>query len=338
MEPIKLLVVEDDIGQYICEDCGNYSRTITNSVLINNKKPVETYLDHWYYVEGGLESIKRPLPNKKVNGRYVLKNPMLANDKIPGLIVPISRDGEEITWYEYGDISSLYDIVWDSEPQPPLELTFETNLILKVERLDNPQFYYNIPKEYGDKPQKPITNKKFHHNILDRITIPGIALVSRPCSILPGDFYKIIREYVNTHINPKVARVSSDFDFHFKVEKLIPLATQAEYKVDINEPGLFDVLFSKKRPKRKKPKYETRYRTHRSVEVYNIAPKEAKYGATVIKGLEASSHAELDSKINEYLENLIEYINEPITDCPHCKGMGVVPRKLSEDEILNRKS
>ena len=76
---------------------------------------------------------------------------------------------------------------------------------------------------------------------------------------------------------------------------------------------------------KKKPKYETRYRKSREVEVFNMTSAKDKYNNyTIIKGFEGNSEEDLKNKIDTYLEELMAIINEPLHDCPHCKGMGVI--------------
>jgi hypothetical protein len=35
--------------------------------------------------------------------------------------------------------------------------------------------------------------------------------------------------------------------------------------------------------------------------------------------------------MNKYLEDLINYINHPLEDCPHCNGMGVIFKEMNID-------
>ena len=61
--------------------------------------------------------------------------------------------------------------------------------------------------------------------------------------------------------------------------------------------------------------------------------KESQGGAlggcqAIIKGFTGENQDDLKQKIDAYCEDLIKFINEPIVDCPHCKGRGVVLGKL----------
>lgn len=77
--------------------------------------------------------------------------------------------------------------------------------------------------------------------------------------------------------------------------------------------------------KRRKPKYETRYQKDRTVKILEMTPASSKYqGYTVIEGFEGKNKQDLQEKVDTYLEKLMEFINEPIEDCPNCHGRGVI--------------
>ena len=48
---------------------------------------------------------------------------------------------------------------------------------------------------------------------------------------------------------------------------------------------------------------------------------------TVIEPIEGEKYQDLEKNIDDYLTKLITYINEPLVDCPHCKGRGVIMDK-----------
>lgn len=59
--------------------------------------------------------------------------------------------------------------------------------------------------------------------------------------------------------------------------------------------------------------------------VFEMTSHERKYsGYTPIDGFRGKNQADLKNKIDEYLEKLIDRINEPLSDCPRCNGLGVV--------------
>ena len=158
-----------------------------------------------------------------------------------------------------------------------------------------------------EKPKYP-----YSVNILTQLTTHKDLRVNRPCKINTEDLYKIVREFVKTNINPKYARITSDYDFCFTVKKLIPLSETKAYQADISRT--------------KKQRWVTKYVNEREVTVFEMAPKAYQH-YTVIQPIEGNNYQDLEKNIDDYLTKLITYINEPLVDCPHCKGRGVIMDK-----------
>ena len=114
-----------------------------------------------------------------------------------------------------------------------------------------------------------------------------------------------------------MARVISDYDFHFEVAKITKLH-KPRIEMTIGS------LFSKKK---RKPTY---------VEVkevctpcFNICPEENKWkDSHILPPLEANSEQELYDKLEAMLQKLIKFINSPIHQCEHCNGSGLVPEDV----------
>lgn len=118
-------------------------------------------------------------------------------------------------------------------------------------------------------------------------------------------------------MNYDVAEITSDYNFCFTVSKKIAFSEPEEYSVDINAAH-----------PRRKSKWQKRYRTSRSSNIFSMAPAPYK-GYKVIPGFEGKDQEDLKAKIDSYCKDLIEVINEPIKDCPHCKGRGVIETDVS---------
>ena len=55
-----------------------------------------------------------------------------------------------------------------------------------------------------------------------------------------------------------------------------------------------------------------------------MTPKSKKYdNYTVLPNMEAKNNKALKRKIDKYLKDLMDYINEPIVLCEHCNGTGI---------------
>jgi hypothetical protein len=160
------------------------------------------------------------------------------------------------------------------------------------------------------------------YSIEDEITThPGL-LQDKPCKLSSEESYKIIRSHVKREIDHDHAVITSDYDFCFTVEKVIPLYEQVPYQVDINNGNL-----GQKR--KRKPKIVTRYRVNRKAKIYEISPVDSRTGKPYgsypkcpeFTGMNAE---DLERNIQQYLSDLMADINKPLSDCPHCRGTGVV--------------
>lgn len=94
-----------------------------------------------------------------------------------------------------------------------------------------------------------------------------------------------------------------------------------EKKIPIYEPILVEYtsLTSKKKPQKKLV-------TDRKVKVFVCAPmRDGKVysGYPQCPSFSGHTYKELLENIEQYLQKTITMINEPLVDCPHCKGTGV---------------
>jgi hypothetical protein len=100
------------------------------------------------------------------------------------------------------------------------------------------------------------------------------------------------------------------------VKKKVHLAKKVPYQRDISRYGA------------RKPKYITDYREIREIEVFEMTHANHNYkGYTVIEGFKGNNVEELKENIDNYLRDLMEEINRPLSDCPHCLGKGVIQCK-----------
>jgi len=292
----------------------NYTDLYANRILIDGEEPKLSFHPYWLISDTIPYKIEKK-ENVCIDRRYVLNDP----DTFPNLkqwydyndvCLGFDDDGYRIFKEDFGKISSLYEFVEQREDQIN-SIPFELINLGKVDVVysDSP-FFYKITKVLE------ISEKSVKYPVLSQITTPSILLNQTPCSLTSKQSYDIIRSYVKENINLSVARITSDYDFCFNVEKLIELYEPESYTVDINA-----TLCGKKR----KPKYETRFRKTRSVKIFEMTHDERNYkGYTAIEGFSAENEPELAKKIENFLITLMEKINKPLVDCPHCKGYGVI--------------
>lgn len=299
------------------------------SLLIDGEKPSPTFHEGWVEIKKKPKKIQSYESQLNTNYRYVIKDKKFLNLDIKEVY---SREEvaykKDYSWYwkeEYSHLSSLYKLVYDENPDILVDLPFDILVTMKVEEVKQSEFSYNIIKQCGFiKNKKVLAGSDVQQQLMDEIIFPTIMYPSLPCKLSSKQMFDIIRAYIKDNIDPKVAKILSDYDFHFSVEKRIPLHTPEEYSVDVNAFSL----------RKRKPKYEKRMRKERNHKLLDISHNKTgnKYGGSVVSAIIGENHEDLKGKIDKYLKDLITHINEPVKDCPHCEGDGVILDKRKEKE------
>ncbi|WP_434786962.1 hypothetical protein [Bacillus velezensis] len=174
----------------------------------------------------------------------------------------------------------------------------------------------NVIEEIDGELKLQSHNFNLNYNLLDRIQTHPMLLETKPCYLSREESYKIIRNHIKANINPKFARITSDYDFCLTVVKVLELCKPQEYVVDLN------TMY-----KRRKPKLEKRFQTKREVEIYNVAPK-AYQSYPIVEPFSGKDVEDLKGNIKKFLDDLMDKINEPLVECKCCEGRGVI---LSEN-------
>lgn len=331
---MKIVAVKCDDGRIFINEYGksSYDCSIKN-LLFDGVLPEKSWCENWYIIQKEPIKLQKSVRQPDINHRYELIEKDMVSEKVPLVFkredVATYYDYEWLWKSEFEHLKSLYRLVSDSQPDILEDVPFEFVVLMNVKDIPTPlQLSYDIQKtQWRSEGTIKLNNNAVEYQLLDKLVFPAPLLPQRPCKLSSADTYKIVREYVKQNINPKVAEITSDYDFCFTVKKKIPLSETVKYTVDTNWS-----LFGK----RKRPKYQTRYRSERQVECFEMTDDVRKYERyTPIKGFEGKDHEELKEKIDEYLKNLIEFINEPLKDCPNCKGLGVIFDAILNHEVTN---
>ncbi len=310
---INVNMIKTDKGCFI-SDCQvlsgydyNYHRSQINILYFDGNQPKSTYVKNWYFIDSYPSKIERKIPQQEINIRYVLKNPAMATEALPLEIKSISDD-----------VYALYERKYDlaEEKMEDVE-NIKFDILFEVNNFEFPptvNYDATIREDWTDKNIK-ITNANFKHQLFDRIIIPDILIHSYPCEISSVDLYNIVRQYIKDNINTEYAKITSDYDFCFTVKKLIPLYTPKDYT--------YTNPFA--RTKKEREKIHKAISKYKEEEIFEMTHAGKRYdGYTVIQPISANNEYELKEKIDAYLENLIKYINEPLVECEHCKGLGFI--------------
>ncbi|MBE1868631.1 MULTISPECIES: hypothetical protein [Bacillus] len=269
-----------------------YFHSQLDELLFDGKRASETYKSDWFKLDKEPRVIEKQLPAKKINHRYELKEGFQESELTPKVIKD-SYIGEDSEYYE---VKGLYDLKFEEVPQQNQKIEFEMNVIEEIDgelKLQSQNFNLN-------------------YNLLDRIQTHPMLLETKPCYLSHEESYKIIRNHIKANINPKFARITSDYDFCLTVVKVLELYKPHEYIVDLN------AMY-----KRRKPKLEKRFQTKREVEIYNVAPK-AYQSYPIVEPFSGKDVEDLKSNIKKFLDDLMAKINEPLVECKCCKGRGVI--------------
>ena len=310
-DTVKIIAIATDIGQYYLYSKWNQ----LYRAIINGLPVVKSFCDEWYVSQGKPEIIQITLPVETVNRRYELTDATLRSDKI---LLIYAED--TVTYYnddtycrewrdEYIGLQSLYKLKWDTLPQQLQEIKFTLDTIMRIKDIDCELLSYSI--DNGGQIVN-LTEKDVQYQLLDRLIFPSPVLPQMLCKYNSKQSYDIVRQYIKIHINLEYAEITSDYNFCFTVKKRLLLTEPEIYHVDVN--------FGKR-----KPKLEKRYRKHRLVEIFEMTYSPENYkGYTPIQEFVGDNLIDLRSKIDVYCEELITFINQPLTDCPSCDGFGVI--------------
>lgn len=290
---LKLVAIKTNNKFLISDNVNgdNYFHTRLQSYFFDGKKAEKTYHKDWFQLNQEPIKIEKTIPAQKINQRYELKDGFQETDMTPKVINEPYIDEDS----EFYEVKGLYDYKYEEKEGGFEEIPFEINI---VEEIDGE---FEIAK----------MEHQVKYNLLDRIQTHPILLQNKPCYLTKEESYRIIRNHIKTYIDPKYARVTSDYDFCLTVEKVIELHKPHEYTVDVNAMH-----------KRRKPKYEKRYNTTKSVKVYQVAPKSYQ-SYPIVEPFSGNDYEDLKKNIDLFLNELMEMINEPVVECEHCKGRGV---------------
>jgi hypothetical protein len=328
MDTLKIDAIETDCGFYLKHSLDasyNSSASSLLSYLFDGKKGEKTHHRHWLRVEKFPILIQKEERQPNINHRYVLIDEKLFPN-LPKVLkkdeVFSHRDDETYTdvWKEpYKNLSTLYNEFSDSQPNILVSIPFEINIICKLDKIkEYAGFSYPVQKTtWAHEGFYNLTQEAVQHYAIDEIVFPDIILTARTSFLSSKDTYKIIRKYVQDNINPKYAVITSDYDFCFTVKKKIRLAKPKEYQKDVSSL------------RSRKSKYVTAYIEYKEIQIFEMTNEKDNYkGYTPIKGFIGKDLEDLKKNIETYLKNLIDKINEPVVECLHCSGSGVILEQI----------
>ena len=317
----KIIAIKTKNGYYLTDNTDNYYGTKLKNTYINGELPKSTFHKNWVFVQDEIKTVQQKHSQPSINHRYELIDPTMESDKIPLRLEKDKATYEEdyeTYWYDdYKHLASLYQLKYDTQPDILVDIEYEFETFLELDEIQEFNgFSYPVQKTNYNSNKTNITEKDVTYQLLDKILFPEIVLPSRPCKMTSEQMYKIVRQYIKQNINYDYAKITSDYEFCFTVEKVIGLAEPytKQYEVTKNNGKSY-------RP----PKFNTNYIKNRTIKVFEMTYSPKNYqGYTPIPEMIGENTDDLKNKIDRYCKEIIDEINKPFIDCPHCKGQGVI--------------
>jgi len=280
-----IIIKTENQGYFITDNIEgkSYFNSEIPKLKFDDKLLVKSFRDPWYKLSEIPKTVSLQESPQYVNKRWELKAGYPVSNLTPQTINFQSMDEDD-------EIRGLYSYTHDIIEGNWIDVEFEYDLI------DSNHFFEGKPKY------------QYTNNLIDQLCTNPLLLLEKPCSITGKELYRIARSYIKTNLNGKYAKITSDYDFCFTVQKVIELAEPKPYKVDIGT--------------KRRPNLITRYNQTKQVIVFESSP-EGYSNYPIQQGLSASNYEELEKKIEQYLQNTMLEINKPLVECPHCKGIGV---------------
>lgn len=309
---INIYAIKTNTAYFISDIvCGTqFDNSRLPNYLINGETPKASFQKHWFIVDRPVELVEKVVSQPSINKRFELSDLSLASSKIKAVYSYDEVTVDSKFTDEFSKIRSLYQYKEDPQNSKKESVDFTFTIIAKVEKVEDFKFSYNLVPNWKGVVES-ITEKNVKHHLIQQIITPSILLNQTECHLTSKESYGIVRQYIKENIDPKVAVITSDYDFCFGVAKKLPLA--APYEISIEK--------SKGRKKWK----ETSYVNTRQVSIFEMTSEEDSYkGYTPIRGFKGSSIEDLKKNIDTYLKDLITFINKPMVECPNCLGKGAI--------------
>ena len=321
---MKIIAIKTNDGYLISDNLNNkvYFNSSLSNLLFDNVYPQKTFKSDWFKIINKPVKIEKEVIQQPINKRWELKSEF-NNENFKKIWLYHETLGEDSdTIEEFQNIKGLYEYKEDKRSNVLQQIEFEWDEILQIEIFNKPEgFNFKVVGERGHKLYSNVTEKNLKYDILTEVITPSILLHTQPCKLTSKETYDIIRAFIKDNINPRVAVITNDYNFCFTVQKKVPLSKPYSRQINVNNS-----IFNKKK---KKPIYETRFVTEKSVQIFEMTWKGYKGnsgydGYTCIEPFEAENQEALKEYIDKYLETLISAINEPISECDKCNGIGVL--------------
>ena len=160
---------------------------------------------------------------------------------------------------------------------------------------------------------------------LTEMMTPELLRHNVPCHLSSEQTYRIVRHYVKHNHDPKYSRITSDYDFCFTVQKVVPIKSYVQRTEEKKANG----------KSYSRPRFSERTVSSKTQKIFEMTHNKKNYDRyPVIKGFKGDNLQDLYDNIKLYLDELIEHINHPVAECHHCNGTGHI---INNNHELNKR-
>lgn len=239
-------------------------------------------------------------------------------------------DLEVFKWKFYESVRALYTTKYKLHPKQLTEVEFKSTYLGMLEIQD-----YQAPEsmkvkflregafgaKVSDEKDVDLSTVVVYSDI-EKMLTPEFLIHTRPCKLTSKQVYGIVRTHIIQNYDPKECYIDSNYDFCFSVTKYINTKPyQGDTLVRVrNKWGSKKTTLNQKKVKI----FEMTYAGYKGVGGYE--------GYTCIEEWKADSLKELQEKIKDYLDQLIQYINTYCVECDNCKGFGYHVKTLTTNQ------
>lgn len=294
----------------------------------------------FYRIEGDSLVFQRKVPERKIQTGWQLKNKALASAilplNLPTIAIMKDFDEDENDWIgEYAEYSSLYEAVYDVVPADleSMEVTLVNLGELQISNLSKPEEtkVKLVHGSCGGQSQTVNLSSIVTYDALTKIVVPDFMLHNHPCSLSSKQVYEIIRSYVKENLNPKTAKVTSDYDFCFSVSKVYATVKPIKASQEVKKTNGRSYA---------SPKFKNIEVNKSSYQIFEMTwvgyrgKPEGYSGYTPIEPWKADNLADMKEQVNKYLESLMSVLNAESKECNCCKGTGFIFDKQETKETI----
>jgi hypothetical protein len=314
--PSKVYIAKADVmGK------GYWSSSGLSGLLFDGEKALDSFHDHWSYVQQIPKKVTKICSAGRDLIGYELRDKTLKSDKIPVFIekadvsIDWDNDGEDYWTGKYASLEPLYFDKYVDRPEVEEDVPFEIETIMTLDvDLKNPGFDF---QGFHTLRHSRSMQDNLKYQELDKILFPDIYVETMcPVKLSSGSLYKIIRSYINEHIDTSCSIVTSNYDFCYKVQKKILLPEPVTIKTEIRKCNGRSYAT---------PRFKHSIKEHsKTVTVFEMTNKDDKYrGYSVLPDITAGNVEELSKKVDDILNILITEFNTPSQICSCCGGSGL---------------